>query len=573
MLYRLWLVCITLLLYTGFSWGITVSGHAELRGENEHANILVLLLNESQPDQSDSVLSNTAGDFVISISVGTYRVRFTYTGFGSYWLPPQEFTEDVALDPVTLLPSLSGVLSGVIETGEYQIDDSAFVPYMGWIEIRPGTIIRFTGNGQLTVEGHIYSEGNETDSVYFTRRYDHPDSTWKGFTCEGPGASIWIYLSVFEYATAGIGGDDVNGGGIRSHRSAPHFFNCAIRYNQAPSGSGGGIAIWDSLGSWYHARLENCVIAHNEALFGGGAFVDGDSASAQFVNCNIHHNTAQNGGGVAIGEDQEWNYAWIELSRCLIAWNEATETGGGVAAVQGAMNLQQCTVIHNTAAGHGSAASVTEEVGGLYLNSCIIASNTPVDAVSAAAGWSVQVNNSCIFDNPGGNFFGLDDGSLLGIVDRVNLNADSTDRYSNLYLNPLLDETDHLQWGSPCIDAADSALDDDPDGTVPDIGAFFYDQLDAVDLPLVHPSSFILSAYPNPFNASTTIRFELPHAAEVQLEVFNLTGQRVALLANGFYSSGLHAVHFDATDLPSGVYLYRLRAGQANVIRKLVLIK
>ncbi|AXJ02235.1 Por secretion system C-terminal sorting domain-containing protein [Cyclonatronum proteinivorum] len=88
------------------------------------------------------------------------------------------------------------------------------------------------------------------------------------------------------------------------------------------------------------------------------------------------------------------------------------------------------------------------------------------------------------------------------------------------------------------------------------------------------PAQFTLSQnYPNPFNPTTTIRWEMPEAAEVSLEVFNLQGQRVAQLAGGMHTAGTHTVSFDASRLASGMYVYRLRAGDFVQTRSMMLLK
>ena len=85
---------------------------------------------------------------------------------------------------------------------------------------------------------------------------------------------------------------------------------------------------------------------------------------------------------------------------------------------------------------------------------------------------------------------------------------------------------------------------------------------------------FILSQnYPNPFNPSTTISFVLPKASEVSLKVYNMIGQEVASLINGRLNSGVQAVQFDASNLASGMYIYRLQAGNFSRTKKMVLIK
>ena len=88
------------------------------------------------------------------------------------------------------------------------------------------------------------------------------------------------------------------------------------------------------------------------------------------------------------------------------------------------------------------------------------------------------------------------------------------------------------------------------------------------------PDAFTLEPnYPNPFNPATTIAFSLPEESPVRLAVYDLTGRQVALLMDGVRAAGRHEVRFEAGELPSGTYLYRLQAGTFSQVRQLVLMK
>jgi len=88
------------------------------------------------------------------------------------------------------------------------------------------------------------------------------------------------------------------------------------------------------------------------------------------------------------------------------------------------------------------------------------------------------------------------------------------------------------------------------------------------------PVDFALSQnYPNPFNPSTKVRFSLPNGANVKLAVYNILGQQVEVLANGFKNTGTYELTWDASNLPSGVYIYRLEAGNIVISKKMMLLK
>ncbi len=89
-----------------------------------------------------------------------------------------------------------------------------------------------------------------------------------------------------------------------------------------------------------------------------------------------------------------------------------------------------------------------------------------------------------------------------------------------------------------------------------------------------NPEEYYLAApYPNPFNPTTAISYQLPANSYVNLAVYDLSGQQVAELVNGTRDAGVYEVTFDASELTSGVYIYRLTADNFNATGKMVLMK
>jgi hypothetical protein len=79
--------------------------------------------------------------------------------------------------------------------------------------------------------------------------------------------------------------------------------------------------------------------------------------------------------------------------------------------------------------------------------------------------------------------------------------------------------------------------------------------------------------YPNPFNPSTTKRFSLPMQAQLKINLYNMLGELVALIAEGSYEAGYHKVTFNASNLPSGKYVYRLESSEFVQVKKMILLK
>jgi hypothetical protein len=88
------------------------------------------------------------------------------------------------------------------------------------------------------------------------------------------------------------------------------------------------------------------------------------------------------------------------------------------------------------------------------------------------------------------------------------------------------------------------------------------------------PNGFVLEQnYPNPFNPSTTIKFGVPEGSNVTLKIFNTLGEEVAEIVNNYLDAGTYTYNFDASKLPSGIYVYTLQTADQLISKKMTLIK
>jgi Pel9A-like, right handed beta helix region/Secretion system C-terminal sorting domain len=131
----------------------------------------------------------------------------------------------------------------------------------------------------------------------------------------------------------------------------------------------------------------------------------------------------------------------------------------------------------------------------------------------------------------------------------------------------------HLAWGSDLINAGtDVGLPFK--GTAPDLGAFESAVISSVKDNKNVPLKFsLLQNYPNPFNPATKIRYTIAASSNVELSVYDILGNEIKVLVNKRQHSGNYEVDFNASNLPSGVYFYKLSAGNSHQVEKMILLK
>ena len=122
----------------------------------------------------------------------------------------------------------------------------------------------------------------------------------------------------------------------------------------------------------------------------------------------------------------------------------------------------------------------------------------------------------------------------------------------------------HLQTNSPCIG---TGRDNGDRGALP------FSPTDIVDNGQLPVGFKLLGNYPNPFNATTTIRYSLPGASEVKLDIYDILGRKVQTLCNGYKPAGEHSFIWNAEGFSSGIFFYKITAGEFEQTKQMMLLK
>ena len=229
-------------------------------------------------------------------------------------------------------------------------------------------------------------------------------------------------------------------GGIKFNSSADD--NSELKYCYITGSDSSGIYC-----NGASPTISKCIIKGNSSSgSGGGIYLDDSSPTISY--CNISENTASgSGGGIYI-----YNNSDPTISNCTISTNTVSVNGGGICCENSSP-----TILNNIVEGNLGN-------GGVYFSNSSSASITYSD----------------FYNNQSDDFTGGVP-SGLGTLTTINANSDSCDQFYNIFLDPLFYVTDadssyYLTENSPCIDAGDPSSGEDPDGTVADMGAYYYHQ-------------------------------------------------------------------------------------------------
>ena len=502
----------------------------------------------------------------------------------------------------------------------YRVVGDLRVPPCSSLLISPGCFFEFQDHYMLYVDtsASLIAIGTETDSIIFA-----PVDTavgWFGIRLVEAGSAVLSYCRLEHASADGEQGPHYgewanNGGVVCCINSSSTISNSRLSYNSVPAGNGGAVYCRESeitldgnhithnsasdgggmaiLTSEF--RLSENVISNNTAYyplggeFGGGVYCSGSSGSIAgnavdsnicwffsggldisggtiaILNNQIRFNGSDYMGGISISNSN------VTLMNNVISnnvsYNQLYRTACAIAAYRSHLTAIN-NVVYGNQSTHGAALSISDGISDTIAN-CVFWNNSSRGDTNIYIYNSVPLFSHCDVQD--------------GWPGEGNIDIDP------LFRNP--SEGDfHLQ-SIACGDTADSPCIDDgwPDmldslldcshglgGPRSDMGAYggglYVVGID--DDAAETPDDFgLLSNYPNPFNAQTTINYALPRGGMVKLQVYDIMGRVVATLAEGNRPAGLHQIVWQAKDMPSAIYLVRFQAGEFVQSRKMTLLK
>ena len=415
--------------------------------------------------------------------------------------------------------------------------------------VQPGTYMEnINYNGKLITVASLFL--TTQDTTYISQTIidgDSFDTVVKFENGEDPSTLLTGFTITNGYA-------NYVGGIYCDNNSSPSLVNVTITGNNADDGGG--------IGCYYSSpTITNNTINGNSANDEGGG-IHLEHSNPTISDNTINGNTVGNyGGGISSDE-----YSSPTISNNTISGNTAGANGGGIGCCYSSPTITNNTISGNTATNGGGISCWDSNP--VITNTIFWADSAPNGPEISLFGASSPVITYCNVQGGWAGEANIDDDPLFADPQ----NGDFHLTWANF---PIPDTT-----MSPCIDAGSPESLPDPDGTIVDIGAFYFDQNQqgVEDISILKPSNILYQNYPNPFNPETTISYQLPENSEVELAIYNLKGQKVKTLVNELLPAGQHSVVWDGKDdngksVSSGIYFYKLKTGNFEKTKKMILMK
>jgi len=396
-----------------------------------------------------------------------------------------------------------------------------------------------TINGGIVTSVVKFVNGEDSTSVIcgFTLNNgsgtEFPPFTGGGITCRNSSPVIMnmIVMNNVSYY----------GGGLYTENASPTVLNTTL-INNIASGHGGGAFFYDNS----FPNLENVSIIINNSYFYGAGVCCYYYSSPTFKNVIIANNHSSDIGGGLYCE----NFCNPVLDNVTIVKNSAELTGGAVYCYGNSLPIMTNCIISDNIGDYG-----------FYIDS-----------------GNPSISFSTLYNNGDDNLYG--DNDSIGVIVDTNANNDSCDVYNNIFLEPCYVDMMYLDFhlfpNSPCIDAGDPESPLDPDSTVADMGALYFNQNQAVNEEHDKILENCLLLYPNPISSNENIKlkFVLQNSGKVKMSLFNVKGQLIENIINNELNSGEHILNKSLKDLQAGMYFINMYLdGKSRGVQKMVVIK
>jgi hypothetical protein len=525
-----------------------------------------------------------------------------------------------------LMPAQSRLLNTDIPAGPvsgiwtragspYHITGEITVPNDSTLLIEPGVEVVFFGHYKLNVQGRLLAVGTQQDSIHF--RSADVQAGWHGIRFDGTASTndtSKIVYSVLRNGKANTGsGFDRCGGAIMIrefdkvlvsgclldanlqsgeemtpvptagpavyvYQASPTIANSTFSHNSGSKGSAiacvhspkaiiSNNTLFKNIGGWVapivtygigSPVISGNLILDNVAGLGAGGISVEFGASPLVENNIVIRNRAPGAAGIMC-----YTSACPILLNNTIAFNTATTEGGGIGCYYDSDPILINNIIYGNTAPVGHQVSINEDDSDPVFFYCDIQGGKQgFGGVGAGPNYTGQyvfnIDANPMFVNPSSDDYRLSDSSLC-----IGAGVDSVEVSGVWYYVPRRC-FGGIPRPSPIPSRPDIGACENLRGT-PVVG---------VAAEGVMPAKYLLHQnYPNPFNPSATIKYELLRASQVNLSVFDILGHEVSVLVNERRDAGVHEVKFDASGLSSGVYFYRLQAGDFTRTKRLLLIQ
>ncbi|MDO9578814.1 MAG: Ig-like domain-containing protein [Candidatus Cloacimonadales bacterium] len=479
------LFLLTLIISCNIICAVTVNGYGYLENQTNHENIKVVFTRTIPSVLIDSTYTNSDGFYTLNPEAGIYDITFTKELYHPIQLNDEILYSNATIQDVLLLgnPTVINVpsfLSTIQEAIDFAWDGDTIL-------VQPGTYVENVNFlGKAITVASLFLTTQDTTYISQTIIDGNSNGHVVEFISGEDSLSVIMGFTITNGSAIGTGNDGCGGGIFCYNDSSPLITNCIISNNIATSEGGGIYSLYSNF------KLVMSVIKENSLTYSGGAGLSIFNGSNPTLDDVIIYNN--NGIGVSTqssvpviknssiyNNDGNGIYCYSSSPQVInttITNNHSESVGSGIYLyINSNMYMENVTISNNYEGQYGGG-------GGIYCyNSDPIILNSIISDNSGDYGIYVESGNPTIsysdfWNNDNGNFYNCN--SWVGNNITTNANGDSCDAFMNIQLDPLfVDLANHnfnLSMNSPCIDAGDPNLSFDPDGTISDMGALFFDQ-------------------------------------------------------------------------------------------------